>query len=168
MRTHENNLNSLSEDARQSWKTFFVASSLIVAEVDRTLQLKGIGSLSEFDTLYTLEKGSPDGLSIRELTASLTLSHSGLSRLLDRLELRGAIERCKLGSDKRSVQVKLLPEGQAILDSMWKIYSSIVQEYFGQVLSRSEHIELNRLCSKLCKPIIEHKEVANKLPYIHR
>jgi len=168
VRTQQEPLLNLGEDARRSWKAFFLVSNLLMEQVEAALQAIGECSLTEYDALYTLEQAHEDGLTIRELTASLTLSHSGLSRLLDRLERRGAIERRSDTLDKRAVRVLLQPSGRQLLDDTWAVYSSKVQVLFGQVLTKEEHHEMLRLCTKLSKRVIERKEASSRAPFLHK
>jgi DNA-binding MarR family transcriptional regulator len=168
MRTQKAPPSILTEDARKSWKAFFLVGNLLIEQVETSLQAHGVGSLSEYDALYTLIQAPESGLTIRELTASLTLSHSGLSRLLDRLALRGAIERCPDPLDKRAVRVRILPKGREILDESWRAYGPIVEELYGQSLTTEEHHEMLRLCAKLSKSVIERKEKATRSPFLHK
>jgi DNA-binding MarR family transcriptional regulator len=48
----------------------------------------------------------------QELAEAVHLSQSALSRLIDRLEKDGLVERCLCGEDRRGIYVTLTPAGR--------------------------------------------------------
>lgn len=168
MSTEKPGLVPLSEETRRAWKAFFLVSNLSMARIEAVLRENGVGPLSQYDALYTLLKGPEDGLTIRELSASLTITHSGLSRMLDRLEGVGAIERSTDVRDKRAVKIRLLPRGREIHDATWEVYATAVQECLGEVLSPEELCAFRSACLKLAGPLIQRKEQDTGIPFLHR
>lgn len=168
MRTKKSISLNLGEGARKSWKAFFLTGQLLAAKIEIALHEADLIAMPEYDALYTLHKGSPCGMTIKELCSSLAMSHSGLSRMLDRLETRGMIKRVEFPEDKRAVRVKLLPAGAAAMDACWDASSAVVQEHFGGVLNEKEHAQLLRLIAKIAEPLIADKEARSKYPFLHK
>ena len=53
-------------------------------------------------------------MSIGEISSSLGIAKPNITPLLDALHERGVLERCRSEKDRRIVNVRLLPEGQAL------------------------------------------------------
>ena len=78
--------------------------------------LEGTGlDLSEYDVLVTLANGPPEGMRPTELTDRALITKSGMTRLLQRLEERGLIERRACPSDRRGQLIGLAPPGRHLL-----------------------------------------------------
>ena len=65
-----------------------------------------------------------------EIAERVLLSHSGLSRLIDRIERQGLVERRLCESDRRAFFVALTDEGREMLDLMWPVYARGIAEDF--------------------------------------
>ena len=162
-----NSSQGLTEVERQSYKAFFYASHLMGEAIERKLSEARLESAVEYDVLYTLREAPGHRLAICEIAANLTLSHSGLSRLLDRLEKRGYVSRCTAEHDRRSVSVSLLEAGRLRVDEVWAVIASVVEMHFGQPLTQEEHTLLLGLMRKILPSLISAKESEAGLPFIH-
>ena len=60
----------------------------------------------------------------------MLLSNSGLSRLLDRIEAKGLVERRNCATDRRAFYVALTDDGRELLDRMWPVYARGIAEDF--------------------------------------
>jgi DNA-binding MarR family transcriptional regulator len=58
------------------------------------------------------------------------LSHSGLSRLLDRIEAKGLVERVQCPGDRRAMHLVLTEAGKEMLEAMWPVYARGIVENF--------------------------------------
>lgn len=82
-------------------------------QYDQSLQRRHGVTGAQLSTLRVLERQGP--LTQSELSGQLFVSGSTLSSLLARLEGRGLIARQRPAADRRTVQVRLTPAGQAQL-----------------------------------------------------
>ena len=73
-----------------------------------------------------------------ELAERVLLSNSGLSRLVDRIEVKGLVERKNCPSDRRSFFVTLTDEGAELLELMWPVYARGVAEDFLPALGSND------------------------------
>lgn len=115
------------------------ASQLISTEFHRVVQANGF-SVSEWRILATLT-GS-DGMSIGGLAQVSVSKQPTVTRLLDRMEAKGYVERFAHDSDRRITMVRITPQGQAIVANLIrqaKEHELRVLEPFG--LKRAEDLK---------------------------
>jgi len=67
-------------------------------------------SPTQYNVLRIL-RGSPEGLPCGEIAARMITRDPDVTRLLDRLEKRGLVSRCRETKDRRTVWTRITPEG---------------------------------------------------------
>ena len=71
-------------------------------------------SATQYNVLRIL-RGSPDGLPCGEIANRMITRDPDITRLLDRLERRGLISRCRETKDRRMVMAGITPDGLKLL-----------------------------------------------------
>jgi DNA-binding MarR family transcriptional regulator len=71
-------------------------------------------SSTQYNVLRIL-RGAPEGLPCGEIGNRLVTRDSDITRLLDRLEKRALISRCRESKDRRTVWTRITPEGLELL-----------------------------------------------------
>jgi DNA-binding MarR family transcriptional regulator len=71
-------------------------------------------SATQYNVLRIL-RGTPEGLACGEVANRMITRDPDITRLLDRLEKRGLISRCREAKDRRTVLARITPEGLALL-----------------------------------------------------
>jgi DNA-binding MarR family transcriptional regulator len=71
-------------------------------------------SQTQYNVLRIL-RGAPDGLTCGEIGDRMITRDSDITRLLDRLEKRSLISRCRETKDRRIVLTRITPEGLEVL-----------------------------------------------------
>jgi DNA-binding MarR family transcriptional regulator len=71
-------------------------------------------SPTQYNVLRIL-RGSPEGLPCGEIANRMITRDPDVTRLLDRLEKRELISRCRETKDRRTVMVRIAPEGLKLL-----------------------------------------------------
>src|SRR6202163_4938811 len=71
-------------------------------------------SATQYNVLRIL-RGSPEGLPCGEIGSRMITRDPDITRLLDRLEKRGLISRCRENKDRRMVMARITPEGLKLL-----------------------------------------------------
>ena len=71
-------------------------------------------SPTQYNVLRIL-RGSPAGLPCGEVASRMITRDPDITRLLDRLEKRGLISRCRETKDRRMVMAKITPDGLKLL-----------------------------------------------------
>ena len=80
------------------------------------LKLVGL-SPNQYNVLRIL-RGSPDGLPCGEIGNRMITRDPDITRLLDRLEKRVLISRCRETKDRRMVMARITPQGMELLARM--------------------------------------------------
>jgi DNA-binding MarR family transcriptional regulator len=106
-------------------------------------------SPNQYNVLRIL-RGAPDGLLCGEISARMISRDPDITRLLDRLEKRGLIGRCRQHPDRRKVLVHIAPEGLALLSRLQQPVCDLHRRQLGHLNS----IQLRQLIGLLqaCRP----------------
>ena len=130
--------------AFQVWVRLARSHRRIVDAVQANLKAEGLPPLEWYDVLLELERhGAP--LRARNLEHQLLLAQYNLSRLLDRLERRGLIEREPDPTDGRSRLIRASEKGLVTRKRMWPVYRRTIEAMIRQTLSKIEADQLAKL-----------------------
>lgn len=106
-------------------------------------------SLPEYEALFRLQIASGHPLQMSEIASQLINSPSGMTRIADRLEKDGLIERETPPDNRRVVLVRLTARGRKVLDEADQAFREALRESFSSHLSESELNDLRRIMRKL-------------------
>ncbi|HEX3987129.1 MAG TPA: MarR family transcriptional regulator [Acidobacteriaceae bacterium] len=82
-------------------------------------------------------RGAPDGLLCGEIAARMITREPDITRLLDRLEKRALIGRCREDQDRRRILVRITPAGLALLSRLDEPIQEVHRRQLGH-LSRKQ------------------------------
>jgi DNA-binding MarR family transcriptional regulator len=118
-------------------------------------QDRSLLSLEHYDVLLCLKRapGGETRLRLSELAKAVTLSRSGLTRLVDRLEKAGLLRREACPSDRRGAFAVLTPKGSDALRRTWPAYARAIQEHFARHLSDEEAAVLARAFGRILRAL---------------
>jgi DNA-binding MarR family transcriptional regulator len=105
-------------------------------------------SLREYDVLFVLARAG-GALRLRDLTHSLFLVQSSVSRLVDRMAARGLVARTTPPDDARGTLVTLTEEGRRLQHDVGARHQEAIGRYVGQGLDDDEQQVLRRLLDRL-------------------
>jgi DNA-binding MarR family transcriptional regulator len=71
-------------------------------------------SATQYNVLRIL-RGAPEGLPCGEIASRMITRDPDITRLLDRMEKRSLISRCRETKDRRMVKARITPEGLKVL-----------------------------------------------------
>jgi DNA-binding MarR family transcriptional regulator len=128
----------LSEEHLAAWRAFLKAHATIINLIERDLAEAERPPLSTYDVLIELYEASEHRLRMHELAERVVLSRSGLTRLVDRLEVEGLLIRDRCGTDRRGAYAVITEKGIEALQQTWPIYARGIAEYFAQWLTLEE------------------------------
>lgn len=129
---------SLENTKGSVWALFLKAHAVLVEQVEARLAGAGLPPLGWYDVLWGLERAEGGRLRMHELAEKVALSRSNLSRLVDRLEEAGLVERERSAEDRRGAFAVLTDAGKAVRRKMWPVYEACIREYFGSIVSEDE------------------------------
>ena len=76
----------------------------------------------EFDVLTTLRRsGEPYELTASALLKAALVTSGAITNRIDRMEVKGLVERVRDLDDRRSVRVRLTPHGHVVLDGIFSL-----------------------------------------------
>lgn len=139
----------LSPEQIRVWRNFITLHALIIEKIEAELRLKQAIPLNWYDVLFALWETHERKLTPNQLSTSVILSKSTLTRILDRLEEKKLIRRETSKADKRSYQVALTDAGLDAMKKAWTIYSRNVD------LSFTQFIESHGLSAEFSKTLSE-------------
>jgi DNA-binding MarR family transcriptional regulator len=101
-------------------------------------------SPSQYNVLRVLRGAGPDGLACREVGDRLIRHDPDITRLLDRLEKRGLVERIRQRNDRRVVKTTVTRAGVVLLAGLDEPVDALHQRQLGHV-STTRLLTLSRL-----------------------
>lgn len=126
------------EPKAHAWALLLSAHAALVGEVETALAAADLPPLAWYDVLWELEKAPEGKLRMHELARRVVLSRSNLSRLADRLEDGGLVERRDAAEDGRGWDLVLTRAGRAMRRKMWPVYEAEIERVFARHVSADE------------------------------
>ena len=139
---------NLSEAAVTAWVRLVKASRHALAAVETDLKKAGFPPLGWYDVLLELRRAETP-LRPLEIEGRLLLAQHNVSRLIDRLEAAGYVERQPCEEDGRGQVIALTLTGRNLLKRMWPTYRAAIQRHVGDKLSHDQAATLGRLLGQL-------------------
>src|ERR1043166_9577121 len=99
----------------EAWQGFLHAHAAVIKALERELQDERSLSLAWYEVLLHLRRAPGGRLRMQDLAASILLSQSGVSRLVDRMEQAGLVERTSCDTDRRGTFAQITAEGRDVL-----------------------------------------------------
>jgi DNA-binding MarR family transcriptional regulator len=138
-----------SDAVIRAWTRLIRAQQAALSAVEADLKAAGFPPLGWYDVLLELSRAEGDGLRPFALEERLLLAQYNLSRLLDRLETAGYVERRACAEDGRGQIVAITASGRALVKRMWPTYRAAIARHVGAKLSENEAARLAALLGKL-------------------
>ncbi|MFD9903126.1 MarR family winged helix-turn-helix transcriptional regulator [Streptomyces sp. NPDC059063] len=107
----------------------FEAHDGLMAKLSPTMEKSGLSSL-DFNALTRLSRTPGERLRMTDLAAQLSLSTSGVTRLVDRLQRGGLARRESSADDRRSTYAVLTPEGAERLRGVLGDHLDEIERWF--------------------------------------
>lgn len=102
-----------------------------------------------FEVLVRLARSPEQRLRMCDLAAQVSLSPSGLTRAIDRLEAEGLVTRLPCPGDRRVAWAQLTPDGLARIEAAVPVHLEHVQEHLLAPLDDRDRAELTRILRAL-------------------
>ena len=120
-----------------AWRAVVTSHAAVTDRVQRALTAADLPPLSWFEILLAVQRSPTGRPRMSDLAERLTLSRGGITRLVDRLEEAGYLERVSCAEDRRALQAELTPAGQRMLEEMRGVYDAELERHL-QILSADE------------------------------
>lgn len=137
-----------SKTVVQAWARLTRAQRQALASIERALKAAKLPPLAWYDVLLELERA---GGSLRpaELEREMLQAQYNLSRLIDRMEQAGYVERRALKVDRRGQAIAITAAGKRVRRRMWSVYGPAIDAAIGAKLSPKKVEMLARLLGAL-------------------
>jgi len=133
-----------------AWIRLVRAQQKVLGAVEADLKRAGFPPLGWYDVLLELRRAKDEGLRPLEIEGRLLLAQHNVSRLLDRLEQAGYVERRPCAEDGRGQIVVATRAGLDLMRHMWPAYQAAIDKHVGAKLrSDAEALTLARLLGRL-------------------
>jgi DNA-binding MarR family transcriptional regulator len=128
---------------------FFETHDGLTAHLTRRLESEFGMSHQSFEVLLRLARSPEQRLRLSDLAAQVSMSASGLSRAVDRLEAAGLVGRMDCPTDRRSIYAALTPAGQARIDALLPTHLDHLEQEFIGPLDDADRADLERILRRL-------------------
>jgi DNA-binding MarR family transcriptional regulator len=144
MATTTQSTASLSPQELRAWRGLLRVHAALTKALDADLEAEHGLPLTSYEVLLHLSHAESESMRMCDLASSIILSRSGLTRLIDRLERDGLVERRSCDHDARGSYAVLTPTGRERLQTARATHLAGVRALF---LSRFSDEELDALGS---------------------
>lgn len=104
-----------ADRALVAWVALLQAHALVVQGVEEQLMREAGIPVTWHELLARLSSADENGMRMQDLARSVLLSKSGLTRVADRMEAAGLVERRACAADRRGVYVAITERGREVL-----------------------------------------------------
>ena len=131
-----------------AWLALLRTHSRLWDEVESQVRRDHGLTMTRYDVLIHLDQAG-GRLGLSDLGTAIVLSPSGLSKLLDRMEVSGQIRREPDPDDARSTYAVITPKGRNLVRRARSSHHALLQERFGDRLTDRDVADLSRVMAKL-------------------
>ena len=131
-------LRLLTPRELRAWRGMLRANAALAKSLDTELEAAHGLQLSSYEVLMYLADAEDERMRMCDLASSILLSRSGLTRLVDRLQGEGLIERVACSDDARGAFAKLTPAGREKLRAARATHLAGVRAMFLDLFTAEE------------------------------
>jgi DNA-binding MarR family transcriptional regulator len=131
------------------WRSFLRTHNHLLRQLEQQLTEHGKLALGNYDVLVQLAEAPGHRLRMSELAQAVLLSRSGLTRLVDRLQKDGLVQRQPDPDDARGMYTVLTAKGRDTLRDASRVHLAGVNSLVLDRLSEAELRQLQALMVQL-------------------
>ncbi|MGV6876195.1 MarR family winged helix-turn-helix transcriptional regulator [Pseudochelatococcus sp. B33] len=125
------------------------AQQIVLAAIEQDLKAAELPPLGWYDVLLELVRTEGGRLRPYEIEQRTLLAQHNLSRLLDRMNKAGLVQREVFSEDGRGRWVIITEDGRAMQARMWSVYARALQRHVGDKLDDAQADHLAELLAVL-------------------
>ena len=138
----------LSSEELRAWRAFLRSHATVSRALERALEDSDL-TLAGYGVLVVLSEAPEQQLRLHEIAERIGLTKSGLSRLIDRLEFRGFVERHACELDKRGQYAAVTSAGRRAFRRAAPGHLGAIATCFADHLSPAELVTLSRVLERV-------------------
>ena len=128
----------LDQQQLKLWVAFLAAHAAVLDTLERGMEQDVGLPLPWYDVLVNLSMAPEGRLRLGELAESVILTRSGITRLLDRMDAAGLVQREPAPGDRRGYFAVLTQKGQSLLEQAAPGHSQRAWDCFIQHIKSEE------------------------------
>jgi DNA-binding MarR family transcriptional regulator len=130
MTTVQTDARPLAERELRAWRGLLRTHAQLVKRLDAELEAEHGLALTSYEVLLHLQHADGRKMRMCDVAESVLLSRSGLTRLIDRLEREGLVERVSCPDDARGAYARLTAAGLERFQAAQSTHLAGVREHF--------------------------------------
>jgi DNA-binding MarR family transcriptional regulator len=135
----------LSRTERAAWLGLLCTHLKLLRTLDTELVAAERIPMSSFEVLLALAEAPEGRLRMKDIAASLLISRSGLTRIVDDLERQGFVERVKCPTDARGFDAVLTDAGTKAYRRARKVHLTNLRREFLDKLTQEQLTALSEI-----------------------
>ena len=135
--------------ASETWRAIITAFTRVNGVLAEEMASETDVSLEWYGILLMLTQAEGGSMRPSDLADSIGLSRSATTRLVDRLERDGLVERTTCPSDRRGSFVSLTAKGEETFKRAGRVHLRGIDQHLGAHLSSRDMADLRRILAKL-------------------
>ncbi len=136
-------------DELRAWRGLLRVHASLARVLDAELEHRHGLPMTSYEVLHYLDESELGRMRMCDLAEQAQMSRSGLTRLVDRLERDGLLERCSCEHDARGAYACLTDAGRSKLGAARRTHRAVVRQHFLSRLSNQELRMLAELWDKV-------------------
>jgi DNA-binding MarR family transcriptional regulator len=140
-------------DRMNVWASFLHAHAALMDVLEAELQDRRDLPLSWYDVLITLAQSPHGEMRMHDLARRVLISKSGLTRLFDRMEHAGLVERKSCTQDRRGTFAVMTPSGRRTLRRAMPVHGRGVEQHFLAHLTPGEAAAMQSAFDKILRAL---------------
>ena len=131
-----------------AWEALFRAQVAIMRSLAADFPSHEI-SFNEYDVMFNLSRAPGRRLRLRDLNRHVLLTQPSVSRLVDRLAVRGYVQKNADPTDGRGALIELTDAGYDLFRRVALQHMGTITDRIGDTLDTDELRQLTALCNRL-------------------
>lgn len=138
-----------STPASEAWQGVMTAFTRVNRLLANEMEAETSVSLEWYSILLILAQTDQQAMRPSDLADQIGLSRSATTRLVDRLEVAGLVERRSCSSDRRGSFVALTARGEKVFIEAGRVHLRGINQHVGSHVTEQELAQIAELLGKL-------------------
>jgi DNA-binding MarR family transcriptional regulator len=134
---------------RRAWRAMYKTYWALLPLMDRDLRDRADMDVQTYTTLSHTYLAGPAGIRMKDLATNATLSTSGLTSLVDRLEKRGLLQRKPDPNDRRATRIVLTEQALEPARHAAHVHMRSIEEHFAARLTEAEATTIAEILERI-------------------
>ena len=98
---------------------------------------------SEFTVLEALYSNGKQ--TIRQITDAVLINSGSITYVIDKLEVKGLLERKDCKEDRRAVHIQITDKGKQFMDEIFPKHQLVIEDIFSDIMEEEKKVLINLL-----------------------